>query len=130
MKKALLSILIFCSLNISAKDIDTYPAADILPLPVYQLSDDTIILNIPNSQDLAIKEDKINRCISTYIEKQTRYFSKITQNNLYDLMNSFDRIISKIYGKKPDIDNTPYNEKIESLAKTQCETYFHMGILK
>jgi hypothetical protein len=45
-------------------------------------------------------------------------------------MNSFDRIISKIYGKKPDVDNTPYSEKIESLAKTQCETYFHMGILK
>jgi hypothetical protein len=60
----------------------------------------------------------------------TKYFSKITQNNLYDLMNSFDRIISKIYGKKPDVDNTPYSEKIESLAKTQCETYFHMGILK
>jgi len=130
MRKVLLSILIFYSLNISAKDIDTYPAADILPLPIYQIFDDNIILNISNFQDLAIKEEKINRCISTYIEKQTKYFSKITQNNLYDLMNSFDRIISKIYGKKPDVDNTPYSEKIESLAKTQCETYFHMGILK
>lgn len=130
MRKVLLSILIFYSLNISAKDINAYPAADILPLPVYQLFDDTIILNIPNSQDLAIKEDKINRCISTYIEKQTKSYSKITQNNLYDLINSFDRIISKIYGKKSDVDNTPYSEKIEALARSQCETYFYMDILK
>ena len=130
MRKVLLSILIFYSLNISAKDINAYPATDILPLPVYQLFDDTIILNIPNSQDLAIKEDKINRCISSYIEKQTKSYSKITQNNLYDLINSFDRIISKIYGKKPDVDNTPYSEKIEALARSQCETYFYMDILK
>lgn len=130
MRKVLLSILIFYSLNISAKDINTYPDADISPLQISQLFDEKIVLNISNFQDLVIKEEKINACIFTYIEKQTKSFSKITQNNLYDLINSFDRIISKIYGKKLDIDNISYEEKIEALARVQCETYFYMNILK
>ena len=130
MRKVLLSILIFYSLNISAKDINTYPDADISPLHISQLFDEKIILNISNFQDLVIKEEKINVCMFAYIAKQKKSFAKLTQNNLYDLINSFDRIISKIYGKKIDIDNISYEEKIEALARVQCETYFHMNILK
>ena len=81
--------------------------------------------------DLVEKEEKIKICVDEYIKKQSKSYAKIAQQNLYDLIHNFDKIISRIYGKKKaDVDNIPYDEKLEALAKTQCEIYYTMGILK
>jgi len=56
-------------------------------------------------------------------------FKKV-QDNLYNLIHNFDNIVSKINGKKTSLDNVPYVEKLEALAKVQCEAYYAIGVLK
>ena len=80
--------------------------------------------------DYTLREGLVSSCIKDYIKKQSKSYTKIAQGNLYDLIHNFDRITSKIYGKTGKTDNIPYNEKIETLAKVQCELYFNMGMLK
>lgn len=76
------------------------------------------------------KELKISGCIKDYIKKQSRSYAKIAQENLYNLIHNFDDVLVKIYGKKPSYDDITHQEKIELLAKIQCEAYYKMGILK
>lgn len=77
-----------------------------------------------------IKETKIAECAEIYINIQSKSYTKIVQNNLYDLIHNFNSIVSKIYGKKQLIDETPYEDKISALAKSQCEAYYMLGVLK
>ena len=88
------------------------------------------IIDIKNLPDLVDQEEKVSVCINEYVRKQSRSYSKIAQDNLYDLINNFGIIMSKVRGKKPAIDDIPYTEKIEALARVQCETYYTLGVLK
>ena len=110
MRRLLLPLLLFCSLSSFADEPDNY-VEPIVPVD-------------------AVKEDKVSKCIEEYIKKQSKSYSKIAQANLYDLMHNFDNIIAKIYGKKGLPDDIPYAEKIELLARVQCEAYYKMGVLK
>ena len=104
MRRIIFSLLLACSLNLAiANDLPT---------------------------DLADKEEKISSCVDEYVKKQSKSYARIVKNNLYDLMNNFDRITSRIYGKKESADEVPYEDKIEALARVQCEAYYTMGVLK
>lgn len=86
--------------------------------------------DVKSLPDLVDKEEKVSRCIEEYVTKQSKSYSKIVQGNLYDLMNNFDSIVSRIYGKKKIADNVPYENKLEALAIVQCEAYYAMRVLK
>ena len=92
--------------------------------------DEQQLVDIKSLPDLVDREDKVSRCVAEYVLKQSKSYSKIAQSNLYDLMNNFDSIVSRIYGKKRAEDNIPYEDKIEALAIVQCEAYYAMGALK
>ena len=110
MRRLLLPLLLFCSLSVFADEPDNY-VDPIVPT-------DTV------------KEEKISKCVDEYIKKQSKSYSKIAQANLYALIHDFDSIVAKIYGKKGLPDDIPYAEKIELLAKVQCDAYYKMGVLK
>ena len=76
------------------------------------------------------KETKVSKCMGEYIKKQSKSYSKIAQDNLYALIHNFDSIVAKVYGKNGLPDDIPYAEKIELLAKVQCEAYYKMGVLR
>lgn len=80
--------------------------------------------------DFIDKEEKVNVCVQLYIEKQTKSYARVVQENLYDLIHNFEKIASKVQGKKPDKDTISFDEKISALARVQCETYYKMGVLK
>jgi hypothetical protein len=110
MRRLLLPLLLFCSLSSFADEPDNY----VEPI----VTADTV------------KEGIVLMCMQDYIAKQSKSYSKIAQANLYALIHSFDSIIAKIYGKKGLPDNISYEEKIELLARVQCEAYYKMGVLK
>lgn len=103
---------------------------DTSPFEVSQIFDDTNSINLVGLSDLIDRQEKVDKCMDDYIKKQSKSYAKIVQNNLYDLIHNFDRITSKVYGKKPVQDDIPYEEKIEALARVQCEAYYTMGVLK
>ncbi len=80
--------------------------------------------------DIIDKEEKVSACTLDYIKKQSKSYLRAAQGNLFDLLHNFDNIVSKIYGKKGLPDNIPYEEKVELLAKVQCEAYYKIGVLK
>lgn len=94
----------------SASDVNTTPSAELL--------------------EISNRETKVSNCSVAYIKKQTGSYTKMAQANLYDLMHNFDRVISRIYSNSNIPDIIPYAEKIEVLARVQCETYYDMGVLK
>ena len=131
MKKIILSLLLIYSSISFAKNIDLF--TETFPLTSYQVNnlyDEHNLVDIKSLPDLIDKEEKISRCINEYILKQSKTYSKIAQDNLYNLINNFDNILSKIYGKKPRQDGISYQDKIEALATVQCEAYYTMGVLK
>ena len=134
MRKLLFFVLLFCSLNIFAKGgISTTSGTEITPFQINQMFDEKNTLQkISKYQDLVEKEEKINECISTYVEKQSKSYAKIPQNDLYDLFHNFSKIISRVYGQKQDSnqEDVPYEEKLEALATIQCEAYYAIGVLK
>lgn len=106
------------------------PLPEYTPIQVNQLFDAQVSWNINEYQDLVAKEESVNLCIANYVAKQERSFSKITQGNLYDLMRNFSKVISRVDGKKPSADSIPYDEKIKTLARVQCEAYYAIGVMR
>lgn len=131
MRRIIFSLLLIYSSNLLAKGSDLPPEVlSITPLQVSQYFDEQYRPDIKDFVDLIDKEDKVTICIDEYVKKQSKSYSKIVQNNLYDLINNFGRITSRIYGKKQADDQIPYEDKIEALARVQCEAYYTMGVLK
>lgn len=128
MRKLLFSLLIICSSVVIAKEPEntlTESASVTSVVTVEQTLPDLSLL-----QDQVDKENKVRVCMDEYIFKQSKSYAKIVKNNLYDLMNDFSRITSRIYGKKPEDDIISYEDKLEVLAKIQCEAYYALGIIK
>lgn len=128
MRRIIFSLLLVFS---AASFADTYDLnTEIPPLEVSRLYDKDNEIKIDDLIDFIDKEIKISKCVEEYIKKQSRTYAKIVKNNLYDLIHNFDKIVSKIYGKKPSEDDISYDEKIEALAQVQCEVYHTIGTLK
>jgi len=131
MRSIVFSLLLVCSLNSFAKGTELPPELPaITEVQVSQFFDEQFLPNITDLVDFVDREEKVTTCVAEYIKKQSKSYSKIVQNNLYDLIHNFDRIASKIYGKKQSADEIPYEDKIEALGRVQCEAYYTMGVLK
>jgi len=131
MRRIVFSLLLVCSLNSFAKGTEPPPELPVITeVQVSQLFDEQFLPGIKDLVDFVDREEKVTNCVTEYIKKQSKSYSKIVQNNLYDLIHNFDRITSKIYGKKQSADEIPYEDKIEALGRVQCEAYYTMGVLK
>jgi len=129
MRALIFSLLLILSLDVSARSIDFPAETGITSVQVSQLYDTTALIDT-NIVDLVAKEEKVDSCISEYVIKRDKSYDKITQNTLYDLIHNFGKIASRVYGKKPQGDDIPFEEKIEALARVQCEAYYALGVLK
>jgi len=131
MRRIVFSLLLVCSLNSFAKGTEPLVELPVITeVQVSQLFDEQFLPGLKDLFDFVDREEKVAVCVSEYIKKQSKSYSKIVQNNLYDLIHNFDRITSKIYGKKQSADEIPYEDKIEALGRVQCEAYYTMGVLK
>lgn len=129
MKTTVVSLFLLAGLSATAQD--TVPVHE----PVHTVSapdnaDDGTTAGIEEMIKSLDKEAKISRCVEKYIKKESKSYSKIVQNNLYDLMHDFDRIASRLLGTKIPADNVPFSEKLAALAKVQCDAYYMLGNLK
>ena len=128
MKVVLVLLGLFLSFGVKAESdyqLYFYTEIDVNNIHVNALQVDTKkLLNVIK------REERIELCISEYIRKHSKSYTAIAKQNLYEMMHDFDRITSRIYGKKPAQDIVPLEEKVEAVAKVQCEVYNAMGILK
>lgn len=122
MMKRIIFFLLFLYSSISLASIP-----EVAILQSFEEQAQIVIESLP---DLIDKEEKIARCIDFYILQQSKSYAKIVQNTLYDLIHNFDKITSKIYGKKQTGSDIPYEDKIEILARIQCDVYHAIGTLK
>jgi hypothetical protein len=130
MKRLIFSLLIVFSSNVLAEQAAVVEEV-LTTVQIARLFEEQNILDINNLPDLVDREEKVSKCVEEYIKKQLRSYSKIVQNNLYDLIHNFDRITSRIYGKKPaEDDGITHEDKIEALARLQCEAYYAIKVLK
>lgn len=129
MRRIIFSLLVAFSINSYAdspgQNVETFTSIEIS-----NLYDSSTSIDVEKLIDPIIKEEKINICVRDYIKKQTKSYAKVAQNNLYDLLHNFDKIASRINGKNPPEDEISFEEKIETLAKVQCEAYYAIGALK
>ena len=134
MKSIILSLLLALSSNLYARTQDPFigPEYDppITSIDVSRAFDLDYNVEIKTLVDLVDREAKVGVCVQTYVEKQRNSYARVVQENLYDLIHNFEKISSKIQGKKPGADPISYDEKISSLARVQCESYYKMGVLK
>jgi len=130
MTKLVLSLFLIYSSGLLAKEIETVVEQPPTTVQMVRLFDERAAHDISVLPDLVDKEEKVSACIVTYIQKQSKSYSRNAQNNLYDLIHNFDRITSKIYGKKAEGDDVPIQDKVEALARLQCEAYYTLKILK
>jgi hypothetical protein len=128
--RTLIFLLLFVATNVFSKGVEPLPPEVITPLEVHKIFEEQYIIPTGKLIDIVDREEKVSACIEDYVKKQSKSYAKIVQNNLYDLVHNFDRIASKIYGKKPGADEISYEEKVVALAKLQCEAYYTMKVIK
>lgn len=131
MKKLVTSLLLAVSLAVHAEEPELLPwEIEYTPIEVSRIFDQWFVLDESLLLNLIDKEAKIAVCVEDYIRTQSKSYSKIVQNNLYDLIHNFDRIASRIYGKRAPADEISFDDKLEALANIQCEAYFTIGVIK
>lgn len=127
MRVVLYLLLAYCSTVYAKAD---EPTMDLSPIQVHQLFDEQYVVDIAVLPDLVERENKLTACVDDYVRKQSKSYSRVVQNNLYDLIHNFEKITSKLSGSKAVKDNMPYMEKIEALARVQCDVYNALGMIK
>lgn len=130
MRRLVFLLLLISSCSIFARTADREIELVMTPLQVHRLFVAEYSISTTGLLDIIDKEEKVEVCIRDYIKKQPKSYLRIAQSNLFDLMNNFDTVVSKLYGKKALSDNIPHEEKIEALATVQCDAYYKMGVLK
>lgn len=124
MRGLLFSLLILFSVNSYADP----PVEETIPIVNAEVPEDKqdVQEEVKTPPD---KDNKISMCVEDYVKKQNRPHARNAQDNLYNLIHNFDKIALRIFGKKSAGDNKSQEEKIEALAKVQCEMYYDIGIL-
>lgn len=130
MRRIVFLLLLISSCSIFARNADREIELVITSSQVHRLFVAEYSISTTGLFDVIDKEEKVEVCIRDYIKKQSKSYLRIAQSNLFDLMNNFDTVVSKLYGKKVLPDDIPYEEKVEALAKVQCDAYYRMGVLK
>lgn len=125
MRKLLFSLLLVCSFESFADGTALISDTTVLTsLQIAKIYDEqTNKSDITGVADLIDRDEKIAECISVYVKKQSKSYSKKVQHTLYDLLH-----VPGIYSKKTS--NMSYEEKIKALGKVQCDMYYNMRILK
>lgn len=126
MRLLLVFFILFCSLKLSAQEYEPSLVGNILLNWHFEQQNR---IKIDDLEDLIDKDLKVTRCVQVYIERQSKSYPRQVQNNLYDLIHNFEGIISRITGSKKKDSGIPLEDKLEALAKLQCEIYYSMGIL-
>lgn len=130
MRRFLFLLLLVFSINSYADGTDIISEI-FIPIQISKIYDSKNNIDIDNLPDLIDREIKVSACISEYIDRQSKTYAKIVQDNLYDLLHNLDKIQSKIYGKKyKDDDKVSRDEKLAALAQVQCDAYYEIGELK
>jgi hypothetical protein len=130
MKRLVLTLFLIYSSGLLAKENETFVEPPPTNVQMVRLFDERAAHDISALPDLVDKEEKVSECMEAYIKKQSKSYSRNAQNNLYDLIHNFDKVASKIYGKKAEGDDIPIQDKVEALARLQCEAYYTLKILK
>jgi hypothetical protein len=126
MQGVIFFLLLFYSISAFSTELEHA----LTTMQINSLFDEQREVSLAGLPDLVDREEKIVRCVDEYVKKQSKSYAKMVQNNLYDLLHNFDKIASKIYGKKPESDDIPYEDKIEILARIQCDIYHAIGTLR
>lgn len=122
-------LFIILSTNaLAEEDVKLVDALSVIEIS--QLFDLQYFQKLDTLPDLVRKAEIINKCVNEYILKQSKSYYRIVQNNLYDMIHNFDKILPRINGKKVEKDSITHAEKIEALAKLQCDVYYSINILK
>ena len=87
-----------------------------------------VFASAPKASEIS-RELRIENCIDDYIKRQKKSYIASVQDDLYYLMNDFDKIVKKLDGK-PAKSSVSREEKLKILARMQCETYYSLGALK
>lgn len=103
MKKLVLALFLICSSGLLAKEIETVVEQPSISVQMVKVFDERAVYDISVLPDLVDKEEKVSECMEAYIKKQSKSYLRNAQNNLYDLIHNFDKVASKIYGKKPKV---------------------------
>lgn len=127
MRKVIFFLCLFLTNSYSQEIIDN---KIVTPIEISKIFDESTIYKLSNFLNLIEREEKVESCVVSYLDKKIRSNSKVTKQILYDLMRNFNRITLRIYGKKIESDNTSYEEKLKIVARIQCEAYYNMGVLK
>jgi len=131
MKELIFSLLLVSCFSVHAQvDESVEDSFSMASLTVNRIYKKDFSIPVGKLADLIDKEVKVSACVDAYVETQSKTYAKKVQDNLYNLIHNFDNIVSKINGKKTSLDNVPYVEKLEALAKVQCEAYYAIGVLK
>lgn len=123
MQRIILFLLLLISLNTARSQELVWQLPSHGTLLDVRLFDENLVVERNTLPDPGLRDEKIKACMTEYMEKQSRSYTRIVQQNLYDLIYNFDNIIAKIYGKKSEGNVISYKEKLEALAKVQCELY-------
>lgn len=130
LKYLFLMLLFIGNVSVNSKVIEPDVIAPMFPIDINRQFEKTATTSMSALFDLVDKENKVSSCVAAYIKRQSRSYTRQTQDNLYNLMNNFDNIISRLYNKQVAPDDITHNEKVEVLARIQCEAFYKMGILK
>ncbi len=87
-------------------------------------------LSLESVIEANVKEEKIAKCASEYMVTQLKSRAKSAKENLYNLIHNFDDIVLILSGSKGNFADKTYEEKLEVLARLQCETYYKIGTLR
>ena len=130
MRRIIFSLILLYSANAFSVEPESSTQSTFTSLAVNAIFETQRVASIDGLIDFVDREEKISRCVDDYVKKQSKSYAKIVQNNLYDLIHNFDKITSKIYGRKHESTDIPYEDKIEILARIQCDLYQDIGTLK
>lgn len=130
LKHWLVVVLLFASVSAFAEGSDVMYVV-VKPLNVLQLFTMQTQLNKDSLPDYVKREADVTECISDYVKRQSKSYSKVVQNNLYDLIHNFNRVVSRIHNNKAPLpDSVSYTEKIIALGQIQCNAYYAIGALE
>jgi hypothetical protein len=133
MKVAILCLLLFLTGGSYANDRNSFVGPEYEP-PMSAIEISKVFYQNSSTIEFIntflVRDAKIDSCVQTYVEQQAKSYARVVKENLYDLIHNFDKVVSRIQGKKPNQDTTTFDEKISALARVQCEAYYTLGVLK
>jgi hypothetical protein len=127
-RKLIFAILIFF-FAVNAKAEDQLSEAEVNDLvQVNSVFESTENVDLEKVQDLIDRNQKIEFCSMKYIDERKHRYTKAVQENLYDLVHNFKKVVTELKGKE-GTDKVSYDEMLDTNAHAHCEQLYDMGWL-